>query len=328
MQDSRDFAIGDILVYAVAGLLLVSVVLFIKAALFDRRPPADRPRRIGLLLALFSALLAIPLYLIYYADRWPFGDHTTEFPMRRAIGWMDGLADNADSLFQSHLAPALITAGLLLVHMIALQRLSVRDRLKDVYNPIANFFAGAVVATLVGGIVVSTFHWGWIGAVVVAVIFGLVYLGALALLAAIVQILVELAKLIGVWLKRKAFRLATWITEVASWVSSLAGRLGLLGFAERIRQKRLEQEGIFIEEVEEQDRELYEAHLRYLKRREQILKRRGQLFGEDDGTESTDSSSPASADPEPAALAVPTQAASESSAPVEVAATKPDQETS
>jgi hypothetical protein len=283
----------EYLVYAVAVLMAVSALLFVKAVVFDRRPAADRPRRVGLVLALFSALLAIALYLVYYADRWPFGD----LPAREVVRWSLGGIEGADVGFVSHIAPAAIAGGLVIVHMIALQRLSVRDRLSDVYNPIANFFTGAVVATLVGGIVVSTFHWGWIGAVLVAVAFGLVYLGALALLAAILQILVELAKLVGVWLKRKVFLLATWITEVASWVSSLAGRLGLLSFAERIRAKRLEQEGIFVAEQEVQDRELYEAHLRYLKRREQIIKRR-QLSGQEPPPEPTtvDTPEPAAAE--------------------------------
>ena len=50
------------LVYAVALLLLASVAIFVKAALFDKRP-----QKTGLILA----LLAIPLYLVYYNDRWP-----------------------------------------------------------------------------------------------------------------------------------------------------------------------------------------------------------------------------------------------------------------
>ena len=46
--------------------MLISVVLFIKAALFDKRP-----QKIGLI----AILLSLPLYLTFFADRLPFGDH-------------------------------------------------------------------------------------------------------------------------------------------------------------------------------------------------------------------------------------------------------------
>ena len=52
-------------VYAVAILLIISVALFVKAAIFDRRP-----QKTGLI----AALLSVPLYMIYYNDRWPFGE--------------------------------------------------------------------------------------------------------------------------------------------------------------------------------------------------------------------------------------------------------------
>jgi len=253
----------DILVYAVAVLLVASIALFIKAALFDRRP-----QKVGLL----YSLLAAPLYLIYYDDRWPFGD----ILMREAVEWLPKV-EGADTAFRSDLAPAAMVGGLLLVHLTVLQRVAVRQRIQRISDPIANFFAGSIVATLVGGTLVSTFHWGWQGAVIIGVVFSLVYLGALALLAAIVEIVVEVSKLISVWLMRKVFALATWITRISSWISSLSGRLGLNSLVERIRADKLEQEAIFQGEQETQDRELYEAYLRDRARRRRLMQRKGKI---------------------------------------------------
>ncbi|MGE5829357.1 MAG: hypothetical protein ACM30G_13525 [Micromonosporaceae bacterium] len=251
-------------VYAVAALLVVSVGLFVKAALFSRRP-----QKTGLLFM----LLAMPLYMVYYADRWPFG----HLPMRDLVS--SGLANRqgADFQFESDIAPAAVLSVLLLVHMTVFQRVAVRQRIQRVADPIANFFAGATCATLIGGTLVSTFHWGWQGAVIVASVFALVYLGALALLAAIVEIVVELSKLIATWVMRKVFAVATFITRIASFVSSLSGRLGLNALVERLRAENQAQEATFQEEQETQDRALYEAYLRDRARRRRLLQKRGKL---------------------------------------------------
>src|SRR4051812_34782678 len=187
------------LVYAVALLLLASVVLFIKAAIFDKRP-----QKTGLLLA----LLAIPLYLVYYNDRWPkeWGD----LRMRDAVKPLSQISAAANPAFVSDIMPAILVALVLLVHLTVFQRVAVRRRLQRVHDPIANFFALAVITTLIGGVVVSMFALGWIGAVIFAVASTLVYLGALALLGAIIEVVAALSKLFLVWLKRKVFTVATW----------------------------------------------------------------------------------------------------------------------
>ena len=159
--------------------------------------------------------------------------------------------------------------------MTVFQRLAVRKRLQRIQDPIANFFAGATCATLVGGILVTAFSWGWIGSVIVAAVFTLVYLGALALLAAIIEIFVEVAKLMAVWLKRKVFMVATFITRIASWVSSLSGRLGLRSFVEKIRADTMEQESRFVTEQEDQDRRLFEAYMRDRASRRRLMAKHG-----------------------------------------------------
>lgn len=238
----------DIFVYAVALLLLGLVALFVKVALFDKRP-----QKVGVVFA----LLSIPLFMVYYADRWPWGD----LPMRKAVVWLENF-DGGDTTFRSGAIPAFLIAGLLLVHAIVIQRVAAGRRLERIQDPIANFFASAVFATLAGGVLVSTFRWGWTGAVIIGVIYALVYLGALALLAAIIEVVVELIKLFGVWLKRQAFAIATAITRAASFIGSLSGRLGLTSLADKIRAEKGEQEMIFSGEQDVQDKELYAAFLR------------------------------------------------------------------
>ncbi len=279
----------DYFVYAVAILLLISVALFIKVALFDRRP-----QKTGLI----ASLLAVPLFMIYYNDRWPFG----HLQMREIVSPLNRLK-NANIDFKSDIVPAAMIAGLLLVHMTVLQRVAVRERLQRVHNPIANFFAGATVATLVGATIVSTFALGWVGAVVIGVIFALVYLGVIALLAALVEVFVEIARFFAVWVKRKVFALATAITRGSSWVSSLAGRLGLRSFAERIRQDTREQEGRFQTEQEAQDRALYEAFMRDRARRRRMMQGGASLPEPDFDVLSTP---PPVAPPASAPLAPPT----------------------
>ena len=263
-----------IFVYAVAVLLLISVGLYIKAALFDKRP-----QKIGLV----AVLLSIPLYLTYFADRLPFGDHAgagaalSKFPTRILVEPLRSFGvEGADVDFGSDFSPALIIAAIVLVHMTVFQRVAVRRRLQRIHDPIATFLAVATMATLVGGSVVSTFHWGWQGALIVGGAFTLVYLGALAIIAALVELFVELSKLFMVWLKRKVFASATLITRIASWISSLGGRLVSRNLIERIREDTARQESIFVGEQDDQDQRLEDA---YVRDRRRAAKRRGKLPG-------------------------------------------------
>src|SRR5262245_60960876 len=107
-------------VFAVAALLLVSLILFIKVAIFNRRPQK---------LALVFILLATPLYLIYYDDRFRaiFGD---DFKVRN---WARPLIDKLPSgggkfnpNFTSDITPAIMVGIILLFHLIVLQRLASR----------------------------------------------------------------------------------------------------------------------------------------------------------------------------------------------------------
>jgi hypothetical protein len=275
----------QILVYAVAALLLLSLAIFIRVAVFKKRP-----QKIGLI----YVVLAIPLYVIYYADRIPFWKAAGDAPhpaREWSLTWLEqfdrpntigGLTGGPDIGFVSDPMPAAIVALLVLVHMTVFQRVAVRNRLQRIADPIANFFAGATAATMIGGILVSTFHWGWQGALIVAGVFALVYLGALALLAAVLEVFLEIGRLIAAWLKRKVFTVATWITRAASFVSSLAGRLGLTSLADRIRQETAEQESIFATEQDEQDQKLEDAYVRdRARRRAAAARRRGKQLQDD-----------------------------------------------
>jgi hypothetical protein len=261
-------------VYAVAILLLASLAIFIKAALFDRRP-----QKTGLLLA----VLAIPLYVVYYNDRFndlwhQFVNKDTGLRMRDVVEPL-GRISHGNPAFASDIAPAGLVAVVLLTHITVFQRVAVRRRLQRVHDPIANFFALATISILIGGTVVSTFALGWVGALVVTGIFVLVYLGALALLGAIIEVTVALSKLFLVWLKRKVFTVATWITRVSSWISSLSGRLVSRAWIEQIQQDTANQESLFLREQDAQDRALYEAYLRDRNRKRRMLQKRGIQVG-------------------------------------------------
>jgi hypothetical protein len=322
----------QILVYAVALLMLVSLAIFIKVALFSKRP-----QKIGLI----YVVLAIPLYVIYYADRIPFwrAKEGELHPAREwSLTWLEqfdrpntvgGLTGGPDIGFVSDPAPAAIVAGLVLVHTIVFQRVGVRRRLERIHDPIANFFAGATAATMIGGILVSTFHWGWPGALIVAGVFALVYLGALALLAAVLEVFLEIGRLIAAWLKRKVFTIATWITRAASFVSSLAGRLGLTSLADKIREETAEQESIFATEQDEQDRKLEDAYVRDRARRRAAASRRRSKQLHDDPPATPEAAAVAAAtaatEATAAAAAVIVDTAPTDTAPAETAPAVPTQ---
>jgi hypothetical protein len=246
-------------VYAVAAFVLLAVALFIKTAIFDRRPQKT---------GLFFSLLAIPLLLIYYEDTWVKLWPTLDI-RRWVLTPFKGYGINPD--FKSLALPGIIIIGILVIHVVVLQRVAVRKRLERVHNPIANFFAGSIAATLVDATLVGVFNLGWTGAVVIAVVFTLVWLGVIALLAALLDVIVALLKYILVWIKRKVFALATAITRASSWLSSLSGRLGLQTFADKIRQETADQENLFVDEQESQDRALFEAYLRDRAHRRRLI---------------------------------------------------------
>ena len=135
-------------------------------------------------------------------------------------------------------------------------------------------------------------------------------------MAALVELFGALAKLFMVWLKRKVFALATMITRIASWISSLGGRLVSRNLIERIREDTARQESIFVDEQDDQDQRLEDA---YVRDRRRAAKRRGklpeQLLGPDANAPAAGPArapkAPQAAAPAPAAPspAVPSQAA-------------------
>ena len=117
-------------VYAIALLLLVAVALFVKVVFFDKRP-----QKVGLLFI----LLAVPLYLVYYNDRWP--TFWGELNMRSLATPLENYTPQADVNFVSDIAPAGIVGLILLIHLTVFQRVAVRRRLQRIHDPIATFFA-------------------------------------------------------------------------------------------------------------------------------------------------------------------------------------------
>jgi hypothetical protein len=292
-------------VYAIALLLLVAVALFVKVVFFDKRP-----QKVGLLFI----LLAVPLYLVYYNDRWP--TFWGELNMRSLATPLENYTPQADVNFVSDIAPAGIVGLILLIHLTVFQRVAVRRRLQRIHDPIATFFAGSVAATMFGGTLVSTFHWGWVGAVSIAGGFALIYLGALALLAAIVELMAALAKYFGVWIKRKVFAIATMITRAASWISSLGGRLVSRALLEKIREDTERQEARFLDEQEIQDRRLEDGYVRDRNRRRAARERARLKERRGDRVEPLPEEVAPVAVPAPAAAPEPVMVAEAAPAPV------------
>jgi hypothetical protein len=253
------------------------VIVYIKVVFFNRRA-----QKLGLIFI----LAAVPLFLIYYDDRFRGIPGLSRFQMR---SWAEPLVNNYQNLsrfdpkFVSSIAPAIIVAIILLVHLIVVQRLAARPQLVRIANLTATFFAGATAATMVGGIIDSTFHLGWVGGVIIGFIFALVYLGALALFLALLELIVALSRLAVAWIKRKIFAVATLITRAANFVSSLGGRMVSRALIERINAETSAQEGTFIREQDDQDRALLEAYIRDLDRKRQArLKAHREKYGDDD----------------------------------------------
>src|SRR5258706_6433266 len=101
--------ISSYVVYAVGLLLLVGVALFVKVVFFDKRP-----QKLGLLFI----LIAVPLYLIYYDDRFnellPATNQLRMRPLAKAL--LESYSPQADYEFRSDVAPALLVGLILLVH--------------------------------------------------------------------------------------------------------------------------------------------------------------------------------------------------------------------
>ena len=245
-------------IYAVAALLLISVGLYVKAALFGRRP-----QKTGLIMA----LLALPLYMIYYNDRWPsaFG----QLRMREAVSPLKQI-QGADVNFTSDIAPALIICAVLLVHMTVFQRVAVRERLQRIHDPDRELLRRHHVhhADRRDDRVHIPLGLGRRGRRRRHIRADLSRGGRAA--GRPLRVFVALVQYFAVWIKRKVFALATRITRASSWIFSLAGRLGLTSFADRIRADTMQQESRFLAEQEEQDRKLIEAYVRDRARRRRM----------------------------------------------------------
>jgi hypothetical protein len=262
-------------VYAVALLMLAAVIVFIKVVIFNRRPQK---------LALIFTLLAVPLYLIYYDDQ-----IRHLIPRFEARNWAGPIVERYsatekfDPNFTSDISPAIMVGFILLFHLIVLQRLAAREHLQRIANLTSTFFAGSIAATMLGGTIVSTFHLGWPGALGIGFGFALLYLGALALLAAILEITAELAKLAWVWIKRQIFAIGTLLTRAANWIAALGGRLVSPDLLERIRAANAAQALTFLQEQDDQDRRLIEAYIHDLDRKRQArLRAMRAKYGDED----------------------------------------------
>ena len=241
---------------ALTLILLGSVFLFLGAWL-QRRPQLP---------GLIFSILTLLAYLGYYGDRSPFRDiHSRGLltPFRVLPG--------ASTSFASVTIVSYFLAAIYLVRVIIYQRVAIRRRIAHIIDPIANFAAGATFAILLGAIIDSLYHWGWVGAVVIAVILAAVYLGIIGLFEGIVEVSEELLSYLHIRFMRMLSRIAIKVAEVASYIASLSQRLvpDLKNVAERLREKAETQRQEYDRQVAEEDAELAARHTRNQERQYQ-----------------------------------------------------------
>jgi hypothetical protein len=241
---------------ALALILLGSLFLFLSAWL-QRRPQLP---------GLIFSVLTLAAYLGYYGDRSPFRDIHS-----RDVLEPFGILPRASTSFASVAIVSYFLAAIYLVRVIIYQRVAIRRRIAHIIDPIANFAAGATFAILLGAIVDSLYHWGWVGAVVIALILAAIYLGIIGLFEGIVAVSEELISYLQIRLKRMLSKIAIKIAEVASYIASLSQRLvpDFKYVAERLREKAEMQRQEYDRQVAEEDAELEARHTRNQARQHQ-----------------------------------------------------------
>jgi len=234
---------------ALALILLASVLLF-SSAWLQRRPQLP---------GLIFSVLTLLSYLGYYGDRSPFKEI-------HARGLLTPLAllPGASTSFASVAIVSYFLAAIYLVRVIIYQRVAIRRRIAHIIDPIANFAAGATFAILLDAIVDSLFHWGWVGAVIAALILTAMYLGAISLFEGIVEVSEQLISYLHIRFKRLLSKIAIKAAEIASYIASLSQRLvpDLKDLAERLRVSAERQRQEYDQQVAEEDAELAERHSR------------------------------------------------------------------
>jgi hypothetical protein len=241
---------------ALTLILLGSVFLFLSAWL-QRRPQLP---------GLIFSVLTVLAYLGYYGDRAPFSDIHS-----RSLLAAFGILPGAHTSFASVAIVSYFLAGIYLVRVIIYRRVAIRRRIAHIIDPIANFAAGATFAVLLGAIIDSLYHWGWVGAVVIAFILAAIYLGIIGLFEGILEVLGELISYLHIRFKRVLSKIAIKIVEVASYIASLSQRLvpDLKDVAERLRNSAETQREEYDRQVADEDAELAERHTRNQARQRQ-----------------------------------------------------------
>lgn len=239
---------------ALALLLVGSTFLFITAVI-QRKPQLP---------GLIFAVLTVLAYLGYYGDRSPLDQYHT-----RALLRPFNIIPGANTSFQSVAIVSYLVAGIYLVRIIIFQRVAIRRRVAHISSPIANFTAGATFAILLGAIVDSLFHWGWIGAVAIGITIAFVYLAAVGLFEGIVSIIQQLVGYLHIRFKRWLSKVAIKVVTVASYIASLSQRLvpDLKRISDNLRASAESQRQKYEQQMMEEDEKLTEAHIRHQTRR-------------------------------------------------------------
>ena len=118
-----------------------------------------------------------------------------------------GRPEWADTAFASAAARAIVAAALLIIHVLPIWiAVTTTDDVARIRNSSRPSSTARSRRRSLPGSMVSTFHWGWVGAVLAGVTYLLVYLGWLAVLATLGELVVALLRLLAVWFKRQLFQ--------------------------------------------------------------------------------------------------------------------------
>jgi len=246
----------EIWISVLALILLGSVFLFLSAWI-QRRPQLP---------GLIFSVLTLLAYLGYYGDRAPL----THIHSRGLLTPFKVLP-HASTSFISVAIVSYFLAAIYAVRIIIYRRVAIRRRIAHIIDPIANFAAGATLAVLIGAIIDSLYHWGWVGALVIAVVLAAIYLGVIGLFQGIIEVLEQLASYLHIRLKRLLSKIAIKAAEIASYIASLSQRLvpDLKNLADKLEARAEMQRQEYDRQVAEEDAELAERHTRNQERQYQ-----------------------------------------------------------
>lgn len=157
-----------LVVIAIVGVVVLGSIALFAASVLD-----GRPQRWGL----GFAVLAAVLYVVYYSDVLLPGSFTAARDVVRPLGaFGDG-----DRSFGSSIGVALALIPMFVIQTAIFLRITVDTAGGHVSDRIANFMSGVTAVILLGAIVISASHGGYVMVAVYVACTGIAYITATSL---------------------------------------------------------------------------------------------------------------------------------------------------